>query len=185
MSRAKNMDCAHVIRLLPALLDRDLEAKDAETAREHLAGCSACREEHEALAGTLTLLAERERPIATPERFAEMRRELRGELAAPARRRPSLPRLVFGSSLAAAAILVLMMVWQPWSTLNLQGNTPLLAQLETAGRESLEKLSEDTDLLGEMLNEKTAGSRHVSDMIDELDENQLDALLAALEALKG
>lgn len=174
-------DCGRIAALLPGLLDGDLDGDAKRTAEAHLRGCATCAAERDALARTLTLVAERPRSEPGEAFFASMRREVGRQLAepAPSRSRPLVLRPAWQSGFAAAAMLVALLIWRPW-----QGDGgDYLARLESAGRQSLEQLGTSSVVPASLLMEEAP--EQLSEMIDELDDEQLDRFLSALEAMKG
>ena len=179
MNRNEGMNtdaCARIVPLLPALLDGGISAGEIREVESHLAVCPSCAAERAAIARTLRIVAGRSRPEPDPAFFDAMRRNLRGKLvAAPAPRR--LPRALWQGGLAAAAVLVFMLVWQPWAL----RQPDLLIQLESAGRESLQQLGESPEAFLDEADARQA----LPEMIDELDEPELEVLIAALVSMKG
>jgi anti-sigma factor RsiW len=168
--------CARIVRLLPALLDGGISAGEIREVESHLALCPSCAAERETIARTLRIVDGRSRLEPDPAFFDAMRRNVRGKLVtAPAPRR--LPRAVWQGGLAAAAALVFMLALQPWAL----RQPDLLVQLESAGRKSLQQLGESPEAFLDEANARKA----LPDMVDELDEPELEVLIAALVSMKG
>ena len=186
-SDGRMSECRRIAALLPELLDGGLAGAAERAAEAHLEGCAACSAERDALLRTLRIVAERPGSEPGEAFYAAMRRNVASELAGPARanRRPRVLRPAWQAGFAATAMLVALLIWQPWQA----GGGDFLAQLESAGLRSLEELGASGVEPGVLLSEESGATGRqlsgISDMIDELDDGEVDRLLSALRALKG
>jgi len=100
------MTCDQVRPLLPLAVYGDLTGAEEETVRGHLAGCSACRSEAEAIRRLRTSLD----AVPPPEVTVSVAGVLRAETADQARRARRWRRVAIAAGALAACVLSILLV---------------------------------------------------------------------------
>ena len=99
------MECKEARVLLPAYVDRELDAPDADALDEHLRGCADCRAQQSALQGVQAAVsAHATRYSAPPELVDRI-----GDALAPLRSRRTNSRFWLGAGVGGAATAALAM----------------------------------------------------------------------------
>jgi len=88
------MDCREIRKLLPAVVDRQLEADDQQRLDEHIQSCAACRAELEDLRKTVAYLQHVEEVEPPPWMTEKIMAQIRAEAVQPA---PSWRKRLFGA----------------------------------------------------------------------------------------
>jgi len=102
------MNCRDIEPLLLAERDGVLTSEQHATLAGHVAVCSDCRQFRAALTEATLFLKTDTANVPVPDvdqAWRELRPQLAGEKARPAKKRPLAPVIWFGSTLAAAAAL--------------------------------------------------------------------------------
>ena len=105
------MNCRDTEPLLLAERDGVLTTEQHAALARHVATCPACQQLRATLAEAALFLKTDAASVAVPDadgEWRDLRAQLRGETARPAKKRRLAPVIWFGSSLAAAAAIALV-----------------------------------------------------------------------------
>ena len=133
------MNCRDVEPLLLAERDGVLTSEQHATLAGHVATCPACRQFRAALTEATLFLKTDAANVAVPDAdqaWRELRAQLPGEKARPAKKRRLAPVIWFGSTLAAAAALTFAFLNrqpQPMPTVILDNDVVAEAEFVEAG----------------------------------------------------
>lgn len=133
------MNCRDIEPLLLAERDGVLTSEQHTALAGHVAACPACRQFRAALTETALFLKTDAANVPVPDAdqaWRELRPQLAGEKARPAKKRPLAPVIWFGSTLAAAAALTFAFLSrqpQPMPTVILDNDVVAEAEFVEAG----------------------------------------------------
>lgn len=133
------MNCRNIEPLLLAERDGVLTSEQHAALAEHVAACPACRQFRAALTEAALFLKTDAANVPVPDAdqaWRELRPQLAGEKARPAKKRPLAPVIWFGSTLAAAAALTFAFLSrqpQPMPTVILDNDVVAEAEFVEAG----------------------------------------------------
>ena len=133
------MNCRDIEPLLLAERDGVLTSEQHATLAGHVAACPACRQFRAALTEATLFLKSDAANVAMPDAdraWRELRAQLPGEKARPAKKRRLAPVIWFGSTLAAAAALTFAFLSrqpQPMPTVILDNDVVAEAEFVEAG----------------------------------------------------
>ena len=130
------MNCRDNEILLLAERDGGLTSEQLAALERHVAACPACRQLRARLAEALSAFQADATSVAVPdagEAWRDLRAQLRGETAKPAKKRPLAPIIWFSTPLAAAAALTFA-----YLGLRPQATEPVAPAVETARADFVE-----------------------------------------------
>lgn len=133
------MNCRDIEPLLLAERDGVLTSEQHTALAGHVAVCPACRQFRAALTEAALFLKTDAANVPVPDAdqaWRELRPQLAGEKARPAKKRPLAPVIWFGSTLAAAAALTFAFLSrqpQPMPTVILDNDVVAEAEFVEAG----------------------------------------------------
>jgi len=113
--RSDPMDCKTAKQILPLYAGADLDEREAQMLREHIASCPKCSELLESYRANIALLSnlkKEEAPASTFDNFyADLRERIISSGALAWRRRRRVLVTAFRAVPVAAAILIALFIW--------------------------------------------------------------------------